>query len=100
MSSHEGNVYIDDAPLCQGSRSWNWNEGEGVCRDLGYNYTLRITKGSYFGGVPDWFLYEGSIDCNGQESSVSDCYFDKGHKHSCNNNTGVGVICSNTPPSM
>ena len=99
-SSNEGNVYIDDAPLCHRYKSWNWNDGEVVCRDLGYNYTLRITKDSYFGGVPDWFLYERSnIGCNGQENSVSECNSYKGIQHPCNNNTGVGVICSNTPPS-
>ena len=97
----EGNIYIGGAPLCHKYKNWDWGEAEVVCRELGYNYTLRITKDSYFGGVPDWYMYETAfLNCNGKEGSIADCTSYGGYKQSCLNNTGVGVVCSESPPSM
>ena len=80
---------------------WEWRDAEVVCRQLGYNYTVRITGDSYFGGVPDWYLYERAyLSCTGQESSISECRSYSGYKHPCTNTTGVGVVCSESPPSM
>ena len=96
----EGNVYIDGAPLCHRYGSWNWKNAAVVCRQLGYNYTVQITGNSYFGGVPDWYLYEMAyMYCNGKEGSISECGSYSGYKQTCTNSTGVGVVCSETPPS-
>ena len=99
-ASNEGNVYIDGAPLCHKYGNWDWEEAQVVCRHLGYNFTMRITGDSYFGGVPDWYLHEiAYLSCNGKENSINDCSSNSRRKDSCTNTTGVGVFCSDTSPS-
>ena len=96
----EGNVFISDEPLCHYYGGWDWNEAAVVCRDLGYNHVKQITGDSYFGEVPDWYLYgTGYLSCNGEEDTIDDCNSYSYYKHPCSKTTGAGVICSHSKPS-
>ena len=101
-SPAEGNVFISDEPLCHyyGYRTWDWDEAAVVCRDLGYNHVKQITGDSYFGEVPDWYMYSTRyLSCNGKEDTIADCNSYSDYKHPCTKTTGAGVICSHSKPS-
>ena len=96
---HEGNIYINGAPFCTAT-FWGWKEAQVVCRQLGYNYTVRLMTNSFFGDVPYWYLYTiHQLDCSGEESSIWDCRTVSNWKQPCTGTNGNGIICSETPPS-
>ena len=90
---HEGNIYIDDHPIC--SSSFGWEEADVVCRELGYNYTISLAKNSLFGDIPDWFLNSWTdFNCGGQETALRDCPHQK--SGICNKDQGIGIVCSDS----
>ena len=90
-SPNEGNIYIDEIPICSGS--FHWEEADVVCRELGYNNTLSYFQRSSFGEVPNWFLNTWTnFNCHGDEASLGNCSHEEDGE--CIEDSGVGVVCS------
>lgn len=58
--------------------SFNDNEAQVACRQLGYSSGRATTKG-YFGGNSGIPIYLDEVDCYGGESSLNDCGFTRTH---------------------
>ena len=86
---HEGNVFIGDKPVCDDS--WDDNDGEVVCRELGYGPLSRITKQSHFGTVPAVFAMD-DVACTGSETRLRHCSHNTADN--CGGSEGAGVICT------
>ena len=76
--------------LCD--RSWDFNDAQVVCRELGY---------SPYGAVPTYNCYtEGQlsfgityINCSGSEEHLLNCSHSKALLHNCNSHDDAGVVC-------
>ena len=87
-----GNVYVDDIPICY--QGFGWEEADVVCRELGYNYTQSYFTNSHFGSIPAWFLNSWkSFYCQGDELSLANCSYTEDGE--CSEDRGVGIVCSN-----
>ena len=91
-SSKEGNIYIDNLPIC--SNSFGWQEADVVCRELGYNNADSFSRGTLFGKIPNWFMNSWtSVNCQGNEDSLEKCVHKEDGK--CSDDNGVALSCSN-----
>ena len=75
--------------------SWDMNDAEVVCRQLGYNFTIRALRGSE---VPSGSgqIWLDNVGCFGQEQNLTECYHNVWGNHSCNHSQVAGVECSDT----
>ena len=79
-------------PVCD--YSWDLNDAWVVCKQLGFVSVVDFTRNSQFGKVPTWFRM-ANVNCQGNESALSDCPHQKVEVRYCNYNyNGAGVQCS------
>ncbi|XP_030832032.1 deleted in malignant brain tumors 1 protein [Strongylocentrotus purpuratus] len=96
-NAQEGRVeiWIDDGrgwmTFCD--EGWDDNEGEVVCRQMGYEGLVQVThNSSYGGGTGD--VFASNVGCTGLEDALLSCSYDE---HSiCTHSDDAGVICA--PP--
>ena len=74
---------------------WGDNEGDVVCRMLGFDGAKSVIRksrefGSIRASAPIWFDH---IRCKGHEASLFDCYFWTPGYQGCNPRTDAGVRC-------
>ena len=74
-------------PVCD--RHWDINDGNIVCRQLGFGGAARISVGSEFGKVDNHFAMD-EVRCNGNESSIQECEYSLEDNWMCK---GAGVVC-------
>ena len=73
--------------------SWDKNDANVVCRQLGYKYAFRALQGS---DVPDGSgqIWLDDVDCTGSEKNLSSCSHKKWGNHNCDHSHDAGVECS------
>ena len=79
------------------SRDWDLKDANVVCRQLGFEGALTETKFAAFGrGTGSRWRY--SVQCTGNESSLSECDHN-GWRSYCFNDA-AGVVCTPGNPSI
>ena len=79
---------MDGKPVCDDY--WDTNDGDVVCRELGFRSLVEIKKQSYWGSVESVFSMD-DVACTGSEDKLIDCP----HKttDNCGTGEGAGVKC-------
>ena len=68
------------------------NEGNVVCRELGYPGAAEVLSASVFGaGIGEIILAD--VHCNGTEESLLDCPHGEFYEHNCDHSRDASVIC-------
>ena len=77
------------------SRGWDINDARVACRQLGYEYALRVlpTRQVPDGSGKIWLNYVG---CTGSEQSLSNCSHWTWGSHNCGHYLDAGIECSST----
>ena len=72
---------------------WNMNAAKVACRQLGYNYSLRVLKRR---DVPDGSgqIWLDDVKCEGSETRLENCTHNGWGKEDCSHSKDVGVECS------
>ena len=71
---------------------WDLNDGNVVCRMLGYGTATSATSSAFFGeGTGDIILDD--VGCDGTESDISQCGHGGYLNHNCAHSEDAGVIC-------
>ena len=68
------------------------NEANVVCRELGYEGALRYHGGAYF-GVGEGEIWLENLNCKGDELSLHFCEHSGIGMHNCIHREDVGVVC-------
>lgn len=91
---HEGRVeiYHDEQWGTVCDDSWDINDGNVVCRTLGYSGAKDVKVLAFFnqGIDPTWM---DQVDCEGDEASLVDCTFDGWGVNDCSHAEDAGVVC-------
>ncbi|CAB4041080.1 deleted in malignant brain tumors 1 -like [Paramuricea clavata] len=74
---------------------WDINDARVVCRQLGYQYTVRALRGNQ---VPDGTgqIWLSSVRCTGSEENLISCSHSGWGNHYCGHHQDAGVECSAT----
>ena len=75
--------------------SWSLNDAIVVCRQLGYDGTVRALLGATHGEGTGPIYYDNLI-CSGSEESLDECLHNGVGVHNCEHNEDAGVECSTT----
>eukprot|EP00397_Hematodinium_sp_SG-2012_P052514 GEMP01062115.1.p1 GENE.GEMP01062115.1~~GEMP01062115.1.p1 ORF type:complete len:372 (+),score=40.39 GEMP01062115.1:199-1314(+) len=86
-SKSEGNVYVDDLPVCDDN--WNNNAALVVCKMLGYGAGRSVIQ-SHFGHVANDFSMD-DVECDGSETNIKSCAYKS--NDDCSAGEGAGVKC-------
>lgn len=75
--------------------SWDTNDANVVCRELGYKYAVRALQGNQ---VPEGSgkLWLDNVNCIGSEQHLSHCSHPGWSNHNCDHSRDAGVECSST----
>ncbi|NWZ60003.1 DMBT1 protein, partial [Haliaeetus albicilla] len=76
--------------------SWDLNDAEVVCRQLGCGLAMSAPGRALFGKghSPIWL---DEVNCTGMEGAITECSFRPWGAHNCNHSEDAGVICSGKP---
>ena len=72
---------------------WDLDEGQVVCRQLGFGPVIAIRTRAFYGQGSGQIWLEG-LHCNGTELKLEDCSRNEWRYHNCSHNEDVGVQCS------
>ena len=74
--------------------SWDLNDAEVVCRQLGFESALEAISNAYFGpgneSMPIWL---DDVNCYGNEETITECLYQGFGQHDCHHSKDAGVRC-------
>lgn len=74
--------------------SWNINDANVACRQLGYHHAARAFNSPYLGvGLPWKSVYIDNVQCYGNEVSLADCFSSPWGMNECGVYTDAAVNC-------
>lgn len=74
---------------------WSLLEAMVVCKSLGLGYANDAMQTDYFGGTITPNTYAG-LKCNGNENSLSECFFDKNRRGECKGRDVAALSCTHS----
>ncbi|CAD5118088.1 DgyrCDS6826 [Dimorphilus gyrociliatus] len=72
---------------------WSKNNGDVICRMLGFGKCIAITVNSKFGHLSNNRIWLDNVRCNGSEASLEDCHLSAWGLHNCDQKEVAGVYC-------
>ncbi|XP_044037975.1 deleted in malignant brain tumors 1 protein-like isoform X2 [Siniperca chuatsi] len=96
QSSGRVEIYYNNTWGTVCDNSWDLNDAEVVCRQLGSGTALSASKSALFGEGPKQ-IWLGDVDCSGHESSLTECQHGGFGTHNCSHSDNAGVVCSGVP---
>ena len=71
---------------------WDIWDSQVVCSELGFDRVADAKYSAYYGqgSGPIWLI---SVQCDGIESTIRDCYHWDWGRHNCSHNKDFGVKC-------
>ncbi|XP_071951750.1 scavenger receptor cysteine-rich type 1 protein M130-like [Antedon mediterranea] len=88
-------VFVDGAWGTVCDDSWDLNDANVVCRELGYESASDAKTSAFFGpGTGNINLNE--VCCAGDEHSLLECDHAGSRVHDCDHNEDAGVVCTNS----
>ena len=96
LNSSEGRVEVQYnntwGTICDDS--WDIQDAEVVCRQLGFESAREALSNAYFGegddSMPIWL---DDVECYGSEATITECLYGEFGHHNCRHNEDAGVRC-------
>ena len=77
--------------------SWDMNDAEVVCRQLGFPAALDALGLAFFGeGPPEYPIFMDDVACTGLEEKLVQCPSSQWGFHDCTHSEDAGVICQSS----
>lgn len=74
--------------------SWDIQDAEVVCRQLGFESALEAVSNAYFGPGNDTMpIWMSSVVCYGNEATITECLYPGFGVHNCRHREDAGVRC-------
>ena len=74
--------------------SWNINDANVVCRQLGYDHATEAISNALFGaGSSTMPIYLDDVGCFGNEAALNQCPASPWGQHNCQHSEDAGVRC-------
>ena len=74
--------------------NWDLDDGDVICRQLGYPAATHTLSKAYFGQGSGLILLD-EVDCTGSESSIDQCLHNGWSQTDCDHSEDAGVMCGN-----
>jgi hypothetical protein len=73
--------------------SWDIDDGNVVCRELGYGRSMAVYQSARY-GQGSGRIWMDDVRCTGSETRLSNCAFNGWGNHDCSHSEDASVVCS------
>ncbi|XP_053380092.1 scavenger receptor cysteine-rich type 1 protein M130-like [Mercenaria mercenaria] len=97
IQSADGNAGDDPwGTICDDQYEEDNKAATVICRQLGYLWGEGTANRVFLSGATDMPIFLDELDCNGSETSITQCRSSGWGRHNCYHHEDVGAICHNT----